>query len=74
MPKITLAFIYEVLASSATLAGMYLGSTEKWGAACYLLSMVFWFALMFNRKLWGLLPLNVGALIVNLRNVWMTWT
>jgi hypothetical protein len=60
----------ELAASILTLVGMALGSTTIKGAACYLASMVFWFLLMYLRKMWGLLPLNVAVLCTSAYNFW----
>lgn len=54
----------EIAASVATLIGMWLGSPTAAGACWYIVAAVFWFALMFRRRIWGLAPLNVVALVV----------
>ncbi len=57
-------FLIDLTASLTTLVGMWLGSTTGAGASFYLASSVFWFALMFRRRMWGLAPLNVAALAI----------
>lgn len=57
-------FAIELAASVTTLIGMWLGSTTPAGAAWYIAAAAFWFALMFRRRIWGLAPLNVVALVV----------
>jgi hypothetical protein len=63
------AFWIEFGASVFTVAGMYLGSTTLEGAACYAVSLAFWFWLMPLKRLWGLLPLNVASAIVTAINL-----
>lgn len=63
-------FVVELFASGSTLAGMYVGSTTAMGASLYLLSLVFWFAITFKRRLWGLMPLNVASTFVAGLNMW----
>jgi len=60
----------EIAASILTLAGIYLGSTTLLGAIAYLGSMVFWWWLTYSRKLWGLVPLNIGSTILSAYNLW----
>ena len=62
-------FFIELQASIWTLAGMYIGSTTLAGASCYAVSRIFWFALMFRRRMWGLAPLNVATAIVAAVNI-----
>lgn len=57
-------FGVELAASGMTLAGMFLGSTTQAGAIFYLASLFFWFALIYKRKLWGLVPLNVASGVI----------
>ena len=68
--KLSTNFVIDLAASLTTLAGMWLGSTTGAGAAFYLASSAFWFALMFRRRMWGLAPLNVAALAITLHNLW----
>jgi hypothetical protein len=63
-------FLIELAASLTTLAGMWLGSTTGAGAKFYLVTSVFWFALMFRRRMWGLAPLNVASLAIACVNLW----
>ena len=60
----------EILASVSTLAGMKLGSTTLSGAECYLVSSVAWCAISWRKGLHGIWPLNIGALLVTLSNIW----
>lgn len=64
------SFAIELAASVTTLTGMWLGSTTSAGAAWYIVAAVFWFALMFRRRLWGLSPVNVGVLVVACVNLY----
>ena len=64
--KIDHKFIIELLASGLTLTGMAIGSSTQLGNAFYIASSVFWIWLMFSRKLWGLLPLNVVMPIIEI--------
>ncbi len=63
----------SILASLFTIMGVYFGTTTKWGALWYGLSMPFWWGLMFAADLWGLAPLNVALTPVAARNVWRAW-
>jgi hypothetical protein len=60
----------ELMASGLTLAGIYAGSTTATGAALYLASLVFWYAVTVKKKLWGLMPLNVATTAVAALNLW----
>lgn len=60
----------ELGASGFTLAGMYVGSTTVAGASLYLVSLVFWYALVYRQKLHGIIPLNVASTGVALLNIW----
>lgn len=62
--------IIELHASALTLAGIYVGSTTAWGAGFYLASLVFWWALTYGKRLWGLVPLNAATTIVSTMNLW----
>ncbi len=59
----------ECAASALTLAGQYLGSTTRAGAACYAASLPFWWWLTMQRQLWGLLPLNIASAAVTIGNL-----
>lgn len=67
------ALIAEVGAATLTVLGMYLGSSTSYGAFCYLAGLVFWFRLMFLKRLWGLLPLNIATLGVSSYHLWRTF-
>jgi hypothetical protein len=56
----------EVLASITTIAGMWEGSSTFRGASWYLASTLVWIWLMFERRLWGIAPLNALALVVEI--------
>jgi hypothetical protein len=58
-----LNFALEVLASVITLAGIVVGSTTRNGALLYLASNAVWWALVVRRRLWGIVPLNIGVLV-----------
>ena len=57
-------FLVELMASITTLAGVYLGSTTLPGVCMYVASLVFWYALTVKKRLWGLMPLNIGTTVV----------
>lgn len=63
-------FWVEFAASAFTLAGIWIGSTTALGAGCYLVSLVFWYALQFGRGLWGLAPLNVATTFIAAANLY----
>jgi hypothetical protein len=54
----------EVLASVTTIAGMWEGSSTFIGASWYLASTLVWIWLMVERRLWGIAPLNLLALTI----------
>jgi hypothetical protein len=58
----------QLLASATTLLGMALGSTTYYGAAWYLGSAGVWIWLSIEQRLWGLMPLNVIALAIEIVN------
>lgn len=58
----------QLLASFTTMAGMYLGSTTLAGAAWYLGSSLVWIWLSVGQRLWGLMPLNLAAIAIELIN------
>lgn len=60
----------EILASVTTLAGMHYGSTTSLGASLYLVSWCFWMALMWSRRMWGLLPLNIATVVISGSNLY----
>lgn len=62
-------FTVELAASVTTIAGMIAGSTTRPGAIWYLVSSAFWFAFIWRRKAWGLLPLTMAAAGVALGNL-----
>lgn len=54
----------EVGASVCTIAGLYFGTTTLPGAVWYAVGLLFWFAFVFMRGAWGLLPLNIASTVV----------
>jgi hypothetical protein len=58
----------EVLASISTLFGIFLGSTTLEGSVAYAVSLVFWYWLTVRRRMWGLMPLNIGSSVVTAWN------
>lgn len=62
-------FVFELAPGVPTVIGMWLGSTTAAGATWYIVAAIFWFALMFRRRIWGLAPLNVVALVVACLNL-----
>jgi len=60
----------QLLASVATLAGMWVGSTTAHGAELYLIGTAAWYAISWRQGLIGIWPLNVGATLVSLKNLW----
>lgn len=65
----TVDLAIEILISASTLAGMRLGSTTLHGIECYLVSTALWCVITWRKKLHGVWPLNVGALVVMLLNL-----
>ena len=63
--------VIELLASVATLAGMWIGSTTAYGAELYLVGTAAWMAISWRKSLHGIWPLNIGAAIVSLSNLWV---
>lgn len=61
---VNLTRVMELLASILTVTGMALGSTTNLGAIFYAASMVPWWWLTINNKLWGLIPLNCASTII----------
>jgi len=59
----------EILISASTLAGMRLGSTTLHGIECYLVSTGLWCLITWRKRLHGVWPLNIGALVVMLLNL-----
>lgn len=66
-----LCLAVELLASIFTLAGIFVGSTTFWGAVCYLISLVFWWWLVWLKKLWGIIPLNAASTAISTYNLWI---
>lgn len=58
----------ELLASATTLFGMAMGSTTYTGPAWYLASAGVWIWLAIERRMWGLMPLNLIALVIEIVN------
>lgn len=63
----------EILASATTIAGMWEGSSTFVGACWYLVSTFTWCWLMLERRLWGLLPLNLLALAIEIATLSRTF-
>lgn len=63
-------FWIESGAGLFTLAGMYLGSTLLPGITCYVIAAFFWGWLVWLKRLWGLIPLQVGGGVVIAVNLW----
>ncbi len=61
----------ELVASVATLAGMWVGSTTAHGAELYLVGTAAWMAISWRKSLIGIWPLNIGAGVVSLMNLWV---
>lgn len=59
----------EILISASTLAGMRLGSTNLHGIECYLVSTCLWCVITWRKRLHGVWPLNIGALVVMALNL-----
>lgn len=60
----------ELVASVATLGGMWVGSTTVLGAELYLVGTAAWMAISWRKSLHGIWPLNIGAAAVSLWNLW----
>lgn len=59
----------QLLISASTLAGMRLGSTTLHGIECYLVSTCLWCIVTWRKRMHGVWPLNIGALVVMLWNL-----
>lgn len=67
---VTWALLVQVLASITTLASMWAyGSKHTSGPLLALAGQVFWWVIMFQGSLWGLLPLNIAMAFVHARNL-----
>ena len=60
----------ELIASAFGLAGMALGSTERYGIACYAAAIPCLIYCVSQKKLWGLMPLNIAQGVVIAFNAW----
>lgn len=61
----------EIAASLLGLTGMALGSTTLYGAICYAVGVpcLVW-CVVWKRRAWGLLPLNLAQMVVIAVNLW----
>ncbi|UGA46822.1 hypothetical protein HU230_0012565 [Bradyrhizobium quebecense] len=70
---ITTAFVLQSLASLTTITGMWLyGSKSLWGPRVGLIGQVFWWSIMFQSGLWGLLPVNIAMFVIHGR-AYLKW-
>lgn len=67
--KFTVDLAIELLISASTLAGMRLGSTTLHGIECYFVSTGLWCLVTWRKRMHGVWPLNIGALVVMLLNL-----
>ena len=67
----TVARAIEIVASLLGLAGMALGTTTLHGAVCYAIGIpcLMW-CVVWKRKAYGLLPLNLAQMAVTIFNLW----
>lgn len=66
----TRELIVQLLASITTLISMWFyGSKSLYGPSLAIMGQVFWWIIMFQGKLWGLLPLNIAMAIMHVRNL-----
>lgn len=62
--------IVQILASVTTLISMWsYGSKSVYGPLLAIVGQGFWWAIMIQSSLWGLLPLNVAMAFVHIRNL-----
>ena len=70
VPDVTWPLIVQTLASLTTLASMWFyGSKHTLGPGLAVAGQVFWWIIMFQGALWGLLPLNIAMAIIHVRNL-----
>ncbi len=63
---IDFAFVLQSLASITTIVGMWLyGSKSLWGPRAGLIGQVFWWSIMVQSSLWGLLPVNIAMFVIH---------
>jgi hypothetical protein len=66
---LTAAMAIQLAASASTIVGSWLyGNKSVYGPALGVVSQVFWWTIMFQGELWGLLPVNIVMLIIHVRN------
>lgn len=59
----------QLAASITTLISMWFyGSKSLYGPRLAIMGQVFWWIIMFQGSLWGLLPLNIAMAIMHVRN------
>lgn len=60
------------LTGLVTLIGVYFTGKKRWfGQAIQFISQIFWAALIVQRGLWGLVPLEVALFYLYARNTWI---
>jgi hypothetical protein len=52
--------LVEIFASLLTIMGASIGSSTPIGNEFYMAGQIFWWWLMFSRRMWGLIPLNIA--------------
>lgn len=63
-------FYVQAAASVTTLAGQWqYGSKRMLGPILGCVAQVFWWGIMFQGNLWGLLPLNIAMAFIHVRNL-----
>lgn len=69
----TLAFLLQFCASTSTIIGMWsYGDKSLWGPRIGLMSQVFWWSIMFQSGLWGLMPVNIAMIVIHGR-AYLKW-
>lgn len=59
---------YELFVSACTLFGLYLiGHKSRWAPHFGLFNNVLWWILVFWKGLYGIIPLQLGSLILTIR-------
>jgi hypothetical protein len=54
-----------------TLVGVYFTGKKRWfGQAIQFISQIFWAGLIVQRRLWGLIPLELTLFYLYARNAW----
>ena len=70
----SISLALEIGAAATTILQLWFyGNKSLAGPVWGLIAVVFWWALVIWTGLWGLIPLNLFAMLVNIRNL-VKWT